>query len=95
MIQTKSYQTDRIITLISGKFVRKEFRNLTIDQMLELGRLAEEEGIWKPGKNYYSLDNDDKFELMFDPKYHFHKLLERIDIFVSHNGEVFISEKAN
>ena len=95
MIRTKTFPTDRIISLISGKLSKKEFRNLTIDQMLDLGRLAEEEGLWKPGKNYYSLDNDDKFDLMFDPKYNFHRLLERIDIFVSRAGEVFISEKAN
>jgi hypothetical protein len=95
MIQTKTYQNDRIVSLISGNFSRKEFRHLTIDQMLELGRLTEEEGMWHPGKSYYSLDNDDKFELMFDPKYNFHKVIERIDIFVSRNGDLFVSERSN
>jgi hypothetical protein len=95
MFKSQAINTDRVSALISGNFVRKEFRNLTIDQMLELGRLVEEEGLWRPGKAYYRLDNDSKFEFMFDPKYQFHKVLERIEILVGRKGEVFFSEKAN
>jgi hypothetical protein len=95
MLRTQAINVDRISTLISGNFTRKEFRNLTIDQMLELGRLAEAEGLWQPGKAYYCLDNDSKFEYMFDPKYQFHRVLDRIEIFVGRKGEVFFSERAN
>jgi hypothetical protein len=95
MLRTQAVNVGRISTLISGNFTRKEFRNLTIDQVLELGRLLEAEGLWNPGKSYYCMDNDSKFELMFDPKYQFYKVLDRIEIFVGRNGEVFFSERSN
>lgn len=100
MHPSETLRQERLLTLISGQLTRKEFRNLTINQMLELGRLATEEGVWKLTKNnerinYALLPTELQFECIFDPGFEFHKVLDRIDIFVSTKGDVFLSEKAN